>query len=385
MLAKGLLSCCALMALLSVGPVQAAEALPEIATQVDDEFARFAPTGDEQPLRLDWGLWDRALNWFVLNMGPSLRRFASRPVAYAGTHLTFGHDSRYRLEGNRVAFSIMKEKQIGALTEYRLDLERIGSELPLSQLPRNEQLAFWLNVHNVAVIEQIALAYPTMKPHKIKPEGFDAPLDDAKFITVAGVAMSPKDIRTRIVYLNWGDPRVMYGFFRGDIGGPSISKRSFTGQNVATLLAENATEFVNALRGVERRGDTMRVSKIYEEARPFYFRDWSADIRAHVAHYAEDDVQSILARTGEVEAVLYETDLADLSKGEREPDYLNVTRCIRDGLEMRCAPPGMNAAVWMYLEERREKIEVLIRQDRIGTVIIRELREVDEEEGAEVE
>lgn len=367
--------------------ISANEAPAEFAIQADGEFARFAPGGAVQQTELDWGLWDRALNWFVLNMGPSLREMAPKVEPGLGSRFTYGHNSRYRLEGNKIAFDMLEDKQRASLTEYRLDLQRIGSEIDLARLPRNEQLAYWINLHNVAVIEQLALDYPVMSPGKVEPEGFDAPLDEAKFITVAGVAMSPKDIRTKIVYPNWEDPRVIYGFFRGDIGGPSIAKNPYTGGNVAAQLADNATEFVNALRGVDRSDDTMQVSRIYEEAQPYFFADFDTDLRAHLAEYAEEEVAAILASTTRIEASIYETDIADLSKGEREPIFSITQQCERGRLgEQNCTSPDprFNGAAQRFVKERSGKVEKLIEQGRIGTVIIREIKDGDEQ-GTEVE
>ncbi len=380
----------ALAALACTAPaVVAANETPTVAVvQAESQFARFVPAADAQQTRLDWTAWDRALNWFVLNMGPSLRELPPPVEPGIGTRFTFGHNSRYRLEGNKIAFDMLEEKQRASLTEYRLDLQRIGSEIDLASLSRNEQLAFWINLHNVAVIEQLALDYPVMSPSKVEPEGFDDPLDTAKFITVAGVAMSPKDIRTKIVFPNWKDPRVIYGFFRGDIGGPSIAKNPFTGENVASLLADNAAEFVNALRGVDRSGNTMTVSQIYEEARPFFFGDFDRDLRAHLTQYAEQDVAAILASTSRVEASIYETDIADLSKGEREPAYQITEQCERASTgEQQCSRPDprVNGAAKRFVEERRDKVEKLIERGLIGTVIIREIRDGDEKESAEVE
>lgn len=358
------------------------------AMQADGGFAKFAPSPGARETRLDWTAWGRALNWFVLNMGPSLREGAPKVEPNIGSRFTWGHTSRYRLEGNKIAFDMLEDKQRASLTEYRLDLQRIGSELDLARLPRNEQLAFWINLHNVAVIEQLALDYPVMSPSKVEPEGFDEPLDDAKFITVAGTAMSPKDIRTKIVFPNWSDPRVIYGFFRGDIGGPSIAKSPYTGSNIASELADNAGEFVNALRGVDKSGDTIQVSRIYDEARPFYFPDFNADLRAHLASYAEVDVTAILASTSRVNASIYETDIADLSKGEREPVYQITEHCERAPTgEQRCARPDprVNGAARRFVQERADKVEKLVDQGLIGTVIIRQLDNEGEDEVAEVE
>lgn len=362
-------------------------------TYSEAEYERFAPRTSADDTRLVWRAWDDALSWFVLNMGPSLRQLAPRREPSIGTRFVFGHDSRYRLEGNRVAFQFLEDKQRAALTEYREDLQRIGTEIDIAGLPRNEQLAFWINLHNVAVIEQLALAYPVMSPDKVSVGG--VPLDEAKFITVAGVPLSPQDIRTGIVYPNWDDPRVIYGFFRGAIGGPSISRRAYNGRDIARQLAENASEFVNALRGVDGSGDKLKVSRIYAEARPFYFPDWERSLRAHLAAYADGEVARLVAAGGPVEASIYETDIADLSKGEREPAYSQTDECPAEPGSNGGNRPSFNApgscprrsdvplAVQRFEEERREKIERLVERGMIGTVIIREVR--DEEPGAEVE
>ncbi|MGI8943056.1 MAG: DUF547 domain-containing protein [Qipengyuania sp.] len=294
------------------------------ASSVEANFAQFAPRSQATSARLDYSIWDEALDFFVLRMGPSLRQGAPSVSPGMGTRRTYGHDSLYRLEGNRVIFSFLNDDVKASLTEYREDLERIGSEIDIAGLARNEQLAYWINLHNVAVIERIARDYPVEAPSRMKIGAAQQALDDAPFITVAGVAMSPKDIRTKIVYPHWSSPKVIYGFFRGDIGGPSIQRDAFSSDNVDALLTENATEFVNALRGTEKRGSTLHVSTIYEEARPFYFRNWPADLRGHLTEFASDEVRQDIAATSEVKASIYEPDIADLANGDREPSYGNV-------------------------------------------------------------
>ena len=156
-------------------------------------LTRFAPASDRDDHTIDYTYLDEPL---------------------IGTRFIYGHDSRLRLEGNRVAFSF--------LTEYRQDLERVGSTLDIKRFPRNEQLAFWFNLHNVAVIEALASRYPLTQTVDTKFGPDELPLDDAKLITIGGVPLSPRDIRERIVYANWKDRKVIYGFWRGEIGGPSI-------------------------------------------------------------------------------------------------------------------------------------------------------------------
>jgi hypothetical protein len=279
--------------------------------------------------------------------------------------MVFGHDSRYRLEGNRVAFSFMNQEVIASLSEYRRDLEELPNTVNLTALGRNEQLAYWINLHNVAVIEQIALAYPVSRPSLIRVGGDSRPLDETPFITVAGVKMSPKDIRTKIVYPHWQDPKIMYGFFRGEIGGPSIQREAYSAEKLDTLLEESAREFVNSLRGTQRSGSKLLVSQIYREVQPYYFTDWPGDLKAHLREYGTEDVQAMIDATSGVDATLYEADIADLNKGETEPSYGNVVS--NDGYKSI----RIDGAIARLMAERKQKMEKILQQDDVeGRVIV---------------
>ena len=358
-------------ALLAATPVFAqAEPVAAQNAMNDARFARFVPAEQADSRRLDFSIWNEALNYFVFSMGVSLREGAPSVPPNMGTRIVYGHTSRYRLEGNRVTFSFLDDDVIQSLTDYRQDLQSIGDQVDIAKLPRNEQLAYWINLHNAAIIEQIARNYPLKTPSELTIEDYGLPLDEAPFIKVAGVAMSPRDIRTKIVFPNWSDPKVMYGFFRGDIGGPSLRREAFTGANVGTLLDSAAKEFVNALRGVEKRGSTMQVSRIFEEARPFYFSDWPADLRTHIGSYASDEVTRILANTSEVEPVLYENAIADLAYGRLEPSYSNVVSVDENG-DPRPRDTAIPANILRMVQERDAKVVKMLRdREQVGKVYV---------------
>lgn len=339
----------------------------------DPALAQFAPAANRREHRIDYEYLDEALAWFVVPMGPSIRQGAPRVSPGTGTRRIYGHESRFRLEGNRVAFSFLTDEIRRDLTAYREDLERVGSTVDLTTLPRNEQLAFWINLHNVALIEALAKAYPMTE----LDEGF-AP-DDRKLVTIGGTALSPRDIRERIVYPNWQDPKVIYGFWRGVIGGPSIQRLAYTGGNVDALLSLSAEEFVNSLRGVERWNGALQVSPIYAEAERFYFGD-SHSLRAHILTYARPEVASLVSETPALAYKTLETDLADLQRGEREPSYLNT--CSQGPGFNGGQPPQVdvlfcqttrtvpNAAIQRLMTERAEKLDRARRAGiRTGMVI----------------
>ncbi len=346
-------------------------------------LAQFAPAPERKDHQLNYKHWDEALGWFVVPMGPSIRDGARRVEGETGTRRVYGHDSRYRLEGNRVAFSFLTRDIINSVTQYRQDLERIGSEIDLTRLPRNEQLAFWLNLHNVAVIEALANEYPLAEPHERQFGSNNATLEDAKLVTINGVELSPRDIREGIVYPNWKDPKVMYGFWRGVIGGPSIQRVAFNGSNVDALLALSAEEFVNSLRGIERWNGSLQVSPIYAEAAPFYFADTQA-LRTHLSKFAREDVNTLIKSTTDIRYKQLEADIADLQRGSKDPQLasLAVAECKYNGCMDGGKPIGLSAgsgapqsitynpAIIRLIRERREKLDRARRQGvRTGMVI----------------
>lgn len=326
----------------------------------DAQLATFAPSKTPNNDGIDYSIWDEAMKNIVVSMGPSLREGAPRPDPSFGTRRQYGHVSRYRLEGTRVMFSFLDTDVIASFTEYRKDLENTANIVDIQALSRNEQLAYWINLHNVAMVEQISKAWPVRQPRELLVDG--VPLDDARFITVEGIKLSPRDIREKIVYAHWKDPAVIYGFWRGEIGGPSLQREAFNADNVGRLLVRGAADFVNSLRGTQELNSRLQVSELYKEAAPFYFPNFEADLRAHLTRYADEKTSALLASTTGADPVVVEYDIADLEGGVREPTYQNITS---NGVATSFRIPQSMAAL---LKERETKFQEIIRQGRTGTV-----------------
>lgn len=307
----------------------------------------FVPYDQRIQHRIDYSIWTEALSHFVVSMGPPLRKTPFQKETVLGTFRRVGHNSIYRLEGSMMGFTFMNREVIDSFTEYRRDLESVADTLDIQSLPRNEQLSYWLNLHNVAMVEQIAKNWPVRQPREIEIDG--VPLNDAKFITVEGVRLSPRDIRTRIVYPNWKDPKVIYGFWHGEIGGPALHREAFEAARVASLLEISAREFTSSRRGIENRGDTLHVSEIYEEAAPFYFRDFESDLRRHLLTYAGDDASEKIRKTTVMKANLREHDIADLSGGARTNPIFSTGRAPRSVADL--------------LRERERKFQYMRRKE----------------------
>lgn len=363
MKAPFLLSGLAALSLTCISTIAAAQtpAQPGVQLPVAPEFAKFTPRPSNN-LKVDYAVWNQILNNLVFLTGLSTRQVAPKPDAMVGTKFVWEHSSPYRQEGNKIPFSLLKEEHIATLKEYKRDLETVSNTVDIASLPEAEQLAFWLNLHNASIISLIAENYPILQPTKLRLGAEKASLHDAKVISVAGTMLSLRDIRENIVYPNWRDPKVVYGFFLGDIGSPSVQGEAFTAENTERLLNFNAEEFVNSLRSFHRGG----VSKVYKDVARFYFPDFEKDLRDHFEVYMWDEVRAELAKTRPLKINEYEYTIADMEGGYGGRVIPNV---LVDGKPVR---DSQSLAVARYTNQIKDKTRVLLKQGKIknGVVIV---------------
>ena len=319
-------------------------ALP--SSQACGQASAFKPSDSVRKVGIDYSTVDELLGVIVFDGGPSLRRRASRPRPPTGTHLTYGHDSAVRLEGNKVIFSQFDDSHRTRIKEELAYLIGIGEQVDVTTLPRSEQLAYWFNLHNLLVISTITDHYPIRRPSRIEPQpglGFH----QAPLVTIKDTALSLQDIRSCIVYRHWRDPRVVYGFFHGELSSPRIPPRAWKAETVYDELDYNANEFVNSLRGVSRSGNRMLVSAVYAEAKPQLFPDWTTDLREHLRQFAQLGVQKILNETANIDIGHQARRTADLAGGQiNRPPFAEEPV---PGL-----PPSVGRAVLEIIEKEEE-------------------------------
>ena len=327
---RRLVSVLILSSALATGAVHAQTGTPYAAPGIET-FYSYNPASARQ---LDYTAWSDVLADVVFRVPPSNREPARGRPQTTGSHIYRGNISRYRYEANRVVYHLMDEPYEQAVHEFRVAMEALPDRIDFNDLNRDEQLAYWLNLYNATVIENILARYPESDIDRTRAAGTNEGLFEAKILNVAGVPLSLNDIRLHIVYAQWDDPRVIYGFHNGSIGGPSILREAYRGDRVWRQLDRNAGEFVNSLRGVERGRDTLRVSELYGEARRL-FPDFETDLRAHLSRYANEATAEELAPARPVEADVSTWDIADMTNG--------VVGCTGSGSPVQISVPrGLN-------------------------------------------
>jgi len=198
-------------------------------------------------------------------------------------------------EANRFYYETFAKNEDGRklLIAIQKSLEQVPSQAPLKYFTRDEQLAYWLNLYNVTVLNEIIKEYPQRSLKKLAL-GKNSIFSE-KILNVAGIPLSLDDIEYTILKSNYdSNPLIIYGLYQGYIGGPNIRKRAYSGGDVWRALKNNANEFVNSNRGTYPKDEkTFRVSSLYERNKAF-FPDFDNDLTEHLMVFIEGPERSDL-------------------------------------------------------------------------------------------
>lgn len=273
------------------------------------------PTGNTPGSKytISYADWDYVLANSVLKTGRSDRRPASRAtLKNTATRIRHGNTKATGLEGNRVLFHEFDDRHRALLLAIRTDLEAVPDTMPLQNFDKPEQLAYWLNLHNVAVMLEVARNYPikNIKRIAIGKKNVWA----KKTMVIDGIATSIEDIEKHIV-TNWSNPLILYGLFMGTVGGPNIRTKAYTADRLTDQLRENATEFVNSLRGVRFWDNEARISLHYKMGARF-FPEFQRDVKKHMIQFADPSLAEKLTAAKRFNPRGYDWSIADLKNGD---------------------------------------------------------------------
>lgn len=221
-------------------------------------------------------------------------------------------------EGNRFFYEIFAENEDNrhTLHNIRARLESLPAINALENFSRDEQLAYWLNLYNVTILDEIVKAYPQRNLEELLV-GKESILEK-KSLEVAGIPLSLNDIQFKILKHNYdSNPLVIYGLYQGHIGSPNIRKSAYTGKFVYGDLIDNAMEFINSNRGTEDKNKKVfHVSSFYARNSAF-FNDFQPELTAHLLTYLEGELKAKLKSAKTIKADINDWTVTDLYGSSR--------------------------------------------------------------------
>jgi hypothetical protein len=249
----------------------------------------------------------------VVDVGRSTREVAKPSEAKTGTRMKAKVKRLTASEGNRFYYETIEDSEESQqlLRDIQKSLEQVPDLAPLENFSRDEQLAYWLNLYNITVLNEIIAIYPKRDLKKVL-NGKNSILSK-KSLMVAGIPLSLDDIQYTILSQNYNNnPLIMYGLYMGVVGGPNVRKSAYTGSDVWRALENNAYDFVNSNRGTYSLDErTFRVSSLYDRNRAC-FPSFQQDLTAHLMRYLEGYERIELEQASSIKPDIYDWTVTDL-------------------------------------------------------------------------
>jgi hypothetical protein len=306
------------------------------------------------------------LSMVVVDKGRSNRRIPQQPPNITGTRMK-AKIKKTANEGNRFYYEAFRDDESRQfLRDMQNSLLQIPERRPLEQFSRDEQLAYWLNLYNVTVLNEVVATYPRRSLKSLikgKRSVFSK-----KLLTVAGKSLSLDDIQLTILKQNYNsNPLIIYGLYQGIVGGPNVRTAAYTGAGVYAALADNAYEFVNSNRGTSGWDeDVFRVSSFYDRNRA-YFPDFNAELSQHLLQYLQGSLRARLEKASTLRPDINDWTVTDL--GATRQDSFGGSLA-----------PNPSAMLDSYKSERKVNGSYTV-----ASVIVRRRREVPEDDTITIE
>lgn len=156
------------------------------------------------------------------------------------------------------------------LRMHRLELSAILAQVAMldrsryESWGRNEQIAFWINVYNVSLLDIIIRNYP-IESNRFRRLWW--PPQSIRHIDPIGVVGSPKwdrfkfivmdeeftlsEIENRFFRSKFKDPRIFMALHCASLGGPQLRNEPFYGRTLDSQLDEQTKKYINSPAGVD--------------------------------------------------------------------------------------------------------------------------------------
>ena len=198
-----------------------------------------------------------------------------------------------------------------ALDEYFKNITSIGGKV-MSRWPREETLAFWLNVYHAALIKLVGENYPVSTVQKIPGFWDIAMVRLGTTEKEKKVGYSLNDIRTKCLLGVYRDEKIDLVLSLAAKGGPRLPREAFTGPKVEGQLFLLARQFVKdpGFVDVVVGRKKIRISRIFK----WYAQDFRLDfgipepigkfspsetaVISCLAHYLEDEAKNEYLQDG---------------------------------------------------------------------------------------
>lgn len=190
----------------------------------------------------------------------------------------------------------------GQVLEYVIKYRKYLEAIPVSQLNKDEQLAFWLNLHNATVIEMLSTDLKlTKKVKQLRGTPGNPGKEWAKKrVKVEKIYLSLEEIEQKILFGEFKEPLALYGLVYGTKGSPILELEAFKGATVKQQLADNAARFIAQKRNAKIKKSEVKLTSLYTWNKDVLFGGDDQAIIQHLQTYATGNTAAKLKKVTEV-------------------------------------------------------------------------------------
>ena len=190
--------------------------------------------------------------------------------------------SNHPSEINRFRYGDVKKSDRKALKKYLKTLSKIDPR----DYRQTEQKAYWINLYNALVVQQVLGSYPIKNITDIGRKGERGPWDE-KIIKIQGKKLSLNDIEHRILRPIWSDHKIHFALVDGSLGAPNLQPKAYTARNMRSMLKQAAREYINHPRGLTLEKGKMRASRVFADHQSDFAKN-RAGLLKLFAYYVDD-------------------------------------------------------------------------------------------------
>ncbi len=204
-------------------------------------------------------------------------------------------------------YKALKAKDSQTLAGLRQRL----AEVDPGSLPRNDQLAYWINLYNISVVSIVVDHYPVASIRDISTDPiirlnvFKKPS-----VKVKGGSLSLNDIENGKIREAFEDPRIHFAINCAAESCPPIRTEAYAGPRIGEQLDDQARRFLNGPHGahLEKDGDTLIVhtTKVMDWFGED-FDKWGGGRLAFLKKYVSPDKRAQIEKAGQNAKLEYDS------------------------------------------------------------------------------
>jgi hypothetical protein len=158
-----------------------------------------------------------------------------------------------------------------------------------AQLPRDEQLAFYINAYNAWTLKLILGAYPGIKSIKELGSAFSSPWK-RPICRIDGRVISLDELEHKIIRARFHDSRVHFAINCASKSCPPLAAEPYRGSTLNEQLDAATSAFINNPQRNHLEGMVLQVSKIFD----WYQGDFNGGTMAFFLKYAKGELRRAL-------------------------------------------------------------------------------------------